>query len=332
MLTKQWIEDNCFTVSGNLNNRSTIKSWWSIRGFDRELEYIEDQIASNQYQSITQALYHIYHQCKEGLCKICGGPSTFLNFKSGYRYICSQQCSYNNPERAIKIHTGRDYQLVSSKRRQTCVERYGVESTSKLTVNKSRDTKLERYGDPNYNNREKQKVTLMERYGVESASLIPSKIEKTVQLRTEKIPFLRDKEALAKLNETHTMSEIAASIGVHETAVAYWFRQHGLEASTHYRIGKSKPQQEIYEFCQTLVDDAILNDTTILRPKEIDVLIKSRKVGIEMNGVYWHKERATAHLEKTELMFEQGYRLLHFWDIEWYPRNARFVNQLSKMR
>ena len=57
----------------------------------------------------------------------------------------------------------------------------------------------------------------------------------------------------------------------------------------------------------------------LLNGKEIDLVNHERKLGIEINGVYWHRESEkdrNYHLSKTNLTNDKGYQLLHFWDLE----------------
>lgn len=56
--------------------------------------------------------------------------------------------------------------------RFNCIEKYGVDNPSKSDIVKSRikQSKMDRYGDPNYNNKEKIKSTCIEKYGTPSAS------------------------------------------------------------------------------------------------------------------------------------------------------------------
>lgn len=69
----------------------------------------------------------------EGFCVICGKPTRFSDrFNKGYYEVCDNRDCRNK--------------LVRIKSRQTC---------------------LERYGNENYNNHEKQKQTCLERYGTE---------------------------------------------------------------------------------------------------------------------------------------------------------------------
>ena len=62
----------------------------------------------------------------------------------------------NNPQKNKEIHL---------KTQQTCLEKYGVKG---FNYKKAKQTKLERYGDENYTNKEKAKQTKLERYGDEN--------------------------------------------------------------------------------------------------------------------------------------------------------------------
>ncbi len=52
---------------------------------------------------------------------------------------------------------------------------------------------------------------------------------------------------------------------------------------------------------------------------EIDLLDEEHKLGIEVNGIYWHDEYnkpSDYHQKKTDMAEAKGYQLLHFWDFE----------------
>jgi len=57
--------------------------------------------------------------------------------------------------------------------------------------------------------------------------------------------------------------------------------------------------------------------------KEIDMLSESHKIGIEFNGLYWHsdlfKDKAY-HLNKTNVLNDLGYRLIHVFEDEWLEK------------
>lgn len=70
--------------------------------------------------------------------------------------------------------------------------------------------------------------------------------------------------------------------------------------------------------------EVIQNDRKIIGPKEIDIIVPEKKIAIEYNGVYWHSSDSKTsdrynqkrHIEKTELMEQQGYQLFHIFDNE----------------
>lgn len=66
--------------------------------------------------------------------------------------------------------------------------------------------------------------------------------------------------------------------------------------------------------------DPIRNDRKALCGKEVDLLFAEQKLGIEVNGIYFHSEakgkHKTFHLDKTTAALEKGIKLLHFWDYE----------------
>ena len=76
----------------------------------------------------------------EGLCLKCGTDTKFKTMGKGYDKYCSKKCS-----------------------------QLGRTQTDEIK-DKIKQTKLERYGNSNYNNREGAKLTLLERYGVENIS------------------------------------------------------------------------------------------------------------------------------------------------------------------
>lgn len=54
--------------------------------------------------------------------------------------------------------------------------------------------------------------------------------------------------------------------------------------------------------------------------KEIDIISHDHKIGIEMNGLYWHSDifkDKNYHFNKTQLMKKYNYQLLHIFEDEW---------------
>jgi len=105
-------------------------------------------------------------------CKICGKNTEFKGLK-GYKNCCSKKCS----NQYIQIQTEKG-----------CRRIYGVKCP--LQINKIREkgkqTRLEKYGDENYTNREQAKQTCLEKYSVENPAKSEQIKEKTKQIKKEK--------------------------------------------------------------------------------------------------------------------------------------------------
>lgn len=84
--------------------------------------------------------------------------------------------------------------------------------------------------------------------------------------------------------------------------------------------GKSKYENEIEDFLKSLNMEFSRNDYQIIKPKELDFYIPSKKVGIEFDGLFFHSSQFKSknyHLEKTELCNSLGIRLIHIFEDSW---------------
>lgn len=122
----------------------------------------------------------------EGICKLCGNNTNFINLIKGYAIYCSSKCVNNDPDIKNKICAtnikkyGTKYGLSNSevieKRKQTCLEKYGVENVFQIDYikEKSKKTCLEKYGSEYYAQSSERNYyymqTCLEKYGVEHYS------------------------------------------------------------------------------------------------------------------------------------------------------------------
>ena len=121
-------------------------------------DYLIQRYNDNSSNELKLYLKESYLRIKNNIneipkCPICGNPSKFYGIKS---MIYASSCGN-------KICSSKLRQINS---RKTKLERYGDENYS--NIEKQKQTKLERYGDENYSNIEKSKQTCLERYGVTS--------------------------------------------------------------------------------------------------------------------------------------------------------------------
>ena len=92
-------------------------------------------------------------------CIVC--EKDFNPGKHKEKLTCSKEC--------LKTHQNNTKEDRIKKSKNALIEKYGVDHASKIPghIDKVKKTKLEKYGDENYNNREQAKETTIEKYGVE---------------------------------------------------------------------------------------------------------------------------------------------------------------------
>ena len=75
------------------------------------------------------------------------------------------------------------------------------------------------------------------------------------------------------------------------------------------------------------------SDRSVIAPKEIDIIVPSKKIGIEYDGLYWHSHTILGdsryHLNKTLSANEKGYRLIHVFEDEWIYKQSIVKNRLK---
>ena len=138
------------------------------------------KVTGLQTDNPAELIYNIVNPGCSKVCEVCGAPTTFDKYYNGYRKTCSKKCAS-----ALTVVGGRQSKLArygdanynnKEKNQQTKLERYGDAFFTNTA--KGRETKEKRYGNANYNNLEKAKATCLERYGCERASQAPAVKEK----------------------------------------------------------------------------------------------------------------------------------------------------------
>lgn len=84
----------------------------------------------------------------------------------------------------------------------------------------------------------------------------------------------------------------------------------------------SKKENVLYEFLSEYFETEQSN-RSILGRQELDIVIHSKKLAIEYNGLYWHSDKFVKnnyHLNKTEKANKKGFDLIHVFDDEWLDK------------
>lgn len=225
--------------------------------------------------------------------------------------------------------------LVKEKMRDTSIKKYGVANPaqSESVQEKIKTTNFERYGvvNPAQSTTIKEKIqqTVLDRYGVKNPLQNDKILEKSIKTRKtnyydpDVLVKLQDPNWLADQHQTLTIGEIAKTLGVSSSNLARYFHQHGIKINQH---SVTEFERKLSEHFNKLGVEIVVKDRKIIAPKEIDIYFPSIKLGIEINGGYWHSEQfkigRNYHLDKTLAAKQQGVELWHFWDWEFennYP-------------
>lgn len=133
--------------------------------------------------NITERIYWIYNNLIDYPVLKCPHCDTIINTKFiglvlGYnnKSFCSVRCATSSSITQEKMNStmkeryGEDFNAVRyNKIKNTMMERYGsiTNLTLEENIKQSKITKLEKYGDENFNNLEKRKLTNLDLYGTE---------------------------------------------------------------------------------------------------------------------------------------------------------------------
>lgn len=268
------------------------------------------------------------------------------------RKTCQERYGIDSPAKS---------NIIREKMKKTTFERYGVENyrNSDEYLDKANITCQEKYG-LNLNGissqswfRDKVKKTNLEKFGAESATRnedVKNKIRQTnlekygVEWFTQTDDFQKFvKEAnLKKYGVEYTMQspevlQIIKQNNLKKYGVEWYFQQEEFFKKFQIicsNIYISKIHQSVFDFIKSICQNKIsINNRTILNGKELDIYIPKLKLGIEINGDYWHsrnKKDSDYHLNKTELAESKGIRLIHIWEHEWHS-NKEFIQSLLKL-
>lgn len=292
-----------------------------------------------------QRQWHIDNQFFEFVkCKNCNKVVNWSVKNKQYSTFCSSKCAHNHSS-------------VKEKIANTCLDRYGAKSNLSTQENKikQRSTCLKKYGVENFSKttefKEKYKKTCLNKYGVENVSQLSSIKEKINQTHIDRYDRKRysqthmDKTIIEQKNNREYMLylykdlkmpiiEIARQLNINHSQLCYHFKNNlNIDISRH-RV--SWPENEIFDFIKNYSSDAIQSDRETIKPKEIDILIPSKNLAIEYNGLAWHGElrgnkSKFYHRDKMLSANNAGYRMIQIFSNEWENQKSLVKSRLINM-
>ena len=238
--------------------------------------------------NIYSAVYQESNVCKNGNVKKFDRVSTgFIGCGPANICKCTSENIARNVSKTKSNDTTDDKVKTNSKRSATMVAKYGVAFNSQRIDKKHLWTK--------------------------------PKIPLSIHAKLTDYSWM-DKEYNIK---KRSLTDIAAELDIYYSTVAEYCHKFGfIIRPTSLR---SLEEIQISQYVQGLGLIVEESDRKIIAPKELDVLIPSLNLAIEVNGLRWHshhpssgkREDRTKHLNKTLDTAVKGVTLIHVTDYEW---------------
>ena len=284
-------------------------------------------------QTEKQWLLKEYNTSNLDAAQIAFWYENYKNFRPNTRcYICNNELQFRQLQ---KVCTSKKFRTCQNKCQRIAIKntntkKYGgpAPACSKEILKKIQSTVLERYNVSHFQQqeefKEKFEKTCLEKYGVKhpwQVKQIFEKVNETYKRRTGYSHNMKNPEVLKKREQ-------------------YWLDKAGVKSNLclidPHKYKRAAQEIEIENFIlQTgLVDkgDLKISDRTILRPLELDILIKSKNLAIEFNGNHQHQiiyKDKNYHYNKTIECEKQGIRLIHIW-YEDFIKNKDFYFQIIR--
>lgn len=329
--------DFSFFVIDNKSGYKTTEKWLSKNHIDLYNNIISYSTPLNLDLNFKEKIWFYFNKLtKRPTCISCGCELKFRNrFDKPYGEFCSLNCINSNKEEMISrqkktfnekynVDFYPEHKDFIKKQKLTKLERYGNENFNNLS--KSKITKLSRYGDEKFNNSEKNKNTCLEKYGVENyakSNNYKNKIIKNFRALYPNINIIDIGKGVVTIK-----CEKCGENSIPTKQLLYERYKRGYDVCLSCNpIGQSQQsgyENEISSFLNILNIDHSCSNRNIIK-KELDIFIPKYNVALEINGVYWHNELFLPnnyHLEKTIQCEEKNIDLVHIFEDEWvYKKN-----------
>jgi very-short-patch-repair endonuclease len=277
------------------------------------------------------------------VCQVCGKNQVRFDKRAGrFRTACSVACARRNPsEMAKKKETFRakygvdnpfQSQEIKLAISQTLIDRYGVDHSSKsaaIQEIKRKNAIAKRGVDHHFKTPESiaaRSKTMIDAMGFDHYW--------TAQIPPESLALINDPSWLRRehCEKEKSISQIAQELGVNKTTILNRCAVFGIRPK---RFATSKGHGDLFDFVRSIDHTAIKNDRSLISPHELDILVPSRKVAIEFDGIYWHSELAgkskNYHLDKTLACESKGFQLVHVWENEWELKRPIVLSRIKSI-
>lgn len=260
-----------------------------------------------QYQKLSYIIISIIKNIQLNKCQYCGKTLTYIDTLHNHKY-CSKKCKWSDPNWKNKCKQKKNTEQSKIKRTQTCLQKYGVENVSQLSIikDKKKNTTNNHFGVDypmqNKNIFNKGKKTLLNKYGVEHISQVLSiKDQKKFKKAILNFKNLSKYSDYVLPNFTfeqylkdglNNQSWICVKCGKPFIQKYVYTTGHidNLQCCPRcltcypYISGYSFKEKQVVEFIKNIYNGKVIeNDKQLISPLELDIVIPDKKLAIEFN-------------------------------------------------
>jgi len=262
-----------------------------------------------EIHKLSEAIYCVYHNITPKTCELTGSRAKFISFKDGYAKYTTDA---NNQE------------LISKKRKLTIKNNIllAAKQNPNLT-DKDLRIMIKRIFEDEYDAlKQNPKQYIQSKY----PELIPQINNRTSYILTDNFA-----EKLYHIyHDLHTQP-----LNKFKKPAIFETFLNGYRLCENAYIC-SDIEIAIREYIESIYDgDIVLNDIMALgNRQEIDIYLPEFKIGIEVNGEYYHSDEfkpKTYHLDKTNAGIASGIRIIHIWATEWTDKPLIVQSMIRNM-
>lgn len=265
-------------------------------------------------------VWHFIFQRKDIPKCECGKEIKFgRSINEGYNQYCSLSCTNKSKSHINKVS-------------KSLIENHGGIGMASESITKAVEkTNEKKYGVKNiFEDKEYIESKMIEKYGVRNSMMLKSVREKSLKttLSRTKKNFINQYPNCNFVNVHSNILNIICDKCNNEFNInrtTFKFRiNNQLPICTicnPINFANSLIQTNILEYITSIYGDTIIsNDSEIIKPKHIDIFLPNKKIGIELNGLYWHNEIYKTndyHYNKFLSSQKSGIHLIQIFEDEW---------------
>jgi len=184
---------------------------------------------------------------------------------------------------------------------------------------KSKETKLVKYGSATYNN--------------------PDKAKETIKHQNEQFEKEHNRTQIGKLIQKYGQGWKSLNLPI----IKRGHNAHFVEnkyipeieqyASQYHNNRCSNKEKDLVNFIKNFYNKPIIeNSKHIIAPQELDIYLPDLKIAIEFNGIYWHStdngKDKNYHINKSLACRKKNIRLIHIYEFEDFEEQKKLLKSL----